>query len=268
VTKKNPLDGLSAEFERRAARAVQLAEASEAAAAPLIFSAGLYRAQSALASVIAGSHTRRPLVGVPNDDLGEVVPDLRRLLRFAGEHAPAGLASIAGQRAREETVDLHARLRAFWTGETRDDYLSRALLRPYVETLAGLNVRPDRTGPVGSCPFCGGLPWIASRRAGPEGAGAQRYLGCALCGGEWVANRVRCVACLEENPTKLLSYTSDRHPTVRIEACDGCRRYVKSLDLTLDGRLVPEVDDLVSIAMDLWARENGYSRIEPGLAGV
>ena len=30
----------------------------------------------------------------------------------------------------------------------------------------------------------------------------------------------------------------------------------------------PEVDELASIAMDVWATEQGYRRIEPGLAGV
>ena len=55
---------------------------------------------------------------------------------------------------------------------------------------------------------------------------------------------------------------------MRIEACETCRRYIKSLDLSLDARPIPEVDDLVSIAMDLWAVDQGYSRIEPGLAGL
>jgi formate dehydrogenase maturation protein FdhE len=31
---------------------------------------------------------------------------------------------------------------------------------------------------------------------------------------------------------------------------------------------MPEVDDLASIALDLWAVEQGFTRIEPGLAGV
>jgi formate dehydrogenase maturation protein FdhE len=44
--------------------------------------------------------------------------------------------------------------------------------------------------------------------------------------------------------------------------------YVKSIDLTLDARPVPEVDELVSISMDLWAGEQGFERMEPGLAGV
>jgi FdhE protein len=55
---------------------------------------------------------------------------------------------------------------------------------------------------------------------------------------------------------------------VRIEACETCRRYVKSIDLTLEGRAIPEVDDLVSLGMDLWAASEGFERVEPGLAGI
>lgn len=59
-------------------------------------------------------------------------------------------------------------------------------------------------------------------------------------------------------------------------ACRSCggppwiawRRYVKAIDLTLDGRAIPEVDDLCSLSLDLWAQEQGYERLEPSLAGV
>jgi formate dehydrogenase maturation protein FdhE len=43
---------------------------------------------------------------------------------------------------------------------------------------------------------------------------------------------------------------------------------VKSIDLTLDARPIPQIDDLVSLSMDLWAADEGYTRIEPGLAGI
>jgi FdhE protein len=133
--------------------------------------------------------------------------------------------------------------------------------------LAARAIRPERSGPDG-CDFCGGRPWIGLRRAPAASEGAQRYLCCALCGGEQVVGRIRCAGCGEENPERLPGFTSDRHPAVRIEACATCRRYVKSFDLTVDARGIPEVDDLVSIAMDLWAADEGYARLEPGLAGV
>jgi formate dehydrogenase maturation protein FdhE len=43
---------------------------------------------------------------------------------------------------------------------------------------------------------------------------------------------------------------------------------VKSIDLSLDARPIPEVDDLVTLALDLWATDQGYQRIEAGLAGI
>jgi FdhE protein len=93
-------------------------------------------------------------------------------------------------------------------------------------------------------------------------------LGCALCGLEWIFERILCPSCFEEDPHKLPSFRDERHPTVRIETCETCRHYVKSIDLSEDARPLPEVDDLVSISMDLWAVNQGYSRIEPGLAGI
>ena len=93
-------------------------------------------------------------------------------------------------------------------------------------------------------------------------------LGCSLCGTEWLFERILCPSCFEEDPRKLPSFRDEAHPTIRIEACETCSRYVKSLDLSEDARPIPEVDDLVSIAMDLWAAEQGFTRIEPGLAGI
>ena len=64
------------------------------------------------------------------------------------------------------------------------------------------------------------------------------------------------------------SFQDEKDPSARIEACDTCKRYVKSIDLSLDARPIPEVDDLVTLALDLWAVDQGYQRIEPGLAGI
>ena len=50
---------------------------------------------------------------------------------------------------------------------------------------------------------------------------------------------------------------------MRIEACETCKRYV-SRSTSLDARPLPEVDDLVSLAMDLWAMEEGWTRLEHG----
>jgi FdhE protein len=102
----------------------------------------------------------------------------------------------------------------------------------------------------------------------PQADGARRALGCALCGGEWPILRVQCAACPEQDPAKLPSFQAGAYPAARIEACETCRRYLKSIDLGVDGRAIPEVDDLVSLSVDLWAASQGFTRIEPGLAGL
>jgi len=161
-------------------------------------------------------------------------------------------------------------LRAYWSGDAAD-YLSRALLRPYVEALSRLETPPDRTLIAGAstrCRFCKSPPWIALRRSLPDSDGAARYLCCALCGREEQFLRIRCPGCAETDPARLPSFRSEQYPAARIEACETCKRYVKSIDLTLDARPIAEVDDLATLALDLWAQDEGYTRLEPGLAGI
>jgi FdhE protein len=263
-SRQNP-DPVARAFERRAARAEALLPQSGAARAPLDFAAGLFRAQGAVARTIEDAGA--PLVGRLEEDLEAIAGALGIIVRFAADRGPPGLGEAARALAGDEA---RARLSAFWNDgcSGREDYLCRALLRPYAEVLAALGRRPGRLPATGGCPFCGGLPWIGWRESTSESEGAQRFLGCALCGSKWPAGRIRCPACGEERPDRLSSFQSDRHPAARIETCATCRVYVKSIDLTVDGRALPEVDDLLSLSLDLWAAEEGYQRLEPGLAGL
>ena len=74
-----------------------------------------------------------------------------------------------------------------------------------------------------------------------------------------------CPNCGEENHEKLPVYTTKEFPHIRVEACDSCRHYLKAIDLTVDGLAVPEVDEIASVALDLWAAENGYTKLVPNL---
>ena len=259
-----------ADFARRADRAERLAEDSLAAREPLLFAAGLYRAQGGLAALLAERHGNRPFAGRLDEDVLRLVEAQPELLTFVSRQGPPQLAEQAAARAGEPPAEAASRLLAWWTGErdTREDYLSRALLRPYVESLAGLGVKPSRPSQPGHCPFCAGPPWIASLRSEEEAEGAARHLVCALCGREWPFGRILCPGCGEEDPRQLPAFQSEKHPGVRLQACDSCRGYLKAIDLSLDARPIPEVDDLVSLGMDLWAAEQGYTRLEPGLAGL
>jgi formate dehydrogenase maturation protein FdhE len=261
---------VEASFARRAARAEALTATASSSEEPLRFAAGLYRAQARVAVAIAALHAERPLTGRLGQDVDRFAEALRDLLRFAADNGPAGLADEARTRASEERSLMCARMLPWWGGDrgSSEDYLSRALLRPYGEVLASVNVAPDRPRRPRFCPFCGGAPWVAARREQAEGDGVQRLLGCALCGGEWAFERISCPCCAEGDPVKLPVFQTESYPAARIEACETCRRYVKCIDLTRDARAIPEVDDLVSLGLDLWAGKEGFLRIESGLAGI
>jgi FdhE protein len=114
---------------------------------------------------------------------------------------------------------------------------------------------------AGAC--CRELPALGVLRE--EGQGARRTLLCGLCLTEREYLRVVCPACGEQKFDALPVYTAEQFAHVRIDACDSCRRYLKTIDLSKDGLADPIVDDLASIAMDLWAREQGYVRTRPNL---
>jgi len=116
------------------------------------------------------------------------------------------------------------------------------------------------------CPFCGEKPVAAVLR--PEGDGAKRFLLCSLCFTEWEFRRLLCPNCGDEDKEKLPVYTAEEFPHVRVEACDTCKVYLKAVDLTKNGLAVPEVDELASVVLDIWAGEHGYTKLQTNLFGM
>ncbi len=257
---------IAASYERRAARARLLAAHSETAREPLEFAAMVFSAQAAVAETLEAKTFR----GGFAEDAAEFVALHEPLLRSIAERAPEPLASTSRDRLTDNQSTACTRLQVYWNGQAtaREDYLSRLLIQPYAELLRARNIMPDRVHRRGHCPYCGGTPWMSTRKSTSDESGGARYLQCSLCGLDWNFNRICCPACFEENPHKLPVFQSDAHPLVRIETCETCRRYVKSIDLTQDARPIPAVDDLVSLSMDLWAVDQGLVRIEPGIAGI
>jgi len=113
--------------------------------------------------------------------------------------------------------------------------------------------------------LCGGRPLFGVLRL--EGDGGKRCMVCSFCGYEWEFRRILCPTCGEEEEKKLPVYVAEQFPHVRVEPCDTCKFFVRTIDLTKDGHAVPVVDDLAAIPLTLWAHELGYSRLEPNLLG-
>ena len=74
--------------------------------------------------------------------------------------------------------------------------------------------------------------------------------------------------CGEEDVQKLAVYSAKEIAHVRVEACDTCHHYIKTVDLTKDGHAVPVVDELATIPLNLWAADHGYTKIQRNLLGI
>lgn len=197
-----------------------------------------------------------------------------KFLSLSESHAPTPLATHSRElRDRGESAWANL-LTEFWTNgllkspakEPIPEFLARAFLQPYAEFIASSLLPPVLPMTVCLCPRCNSLPLLGVLR--PEGDGGKRFLQCSFCSQEWEFRRILCAHCGEEQEQKLPVYAAEQFPHIRVECCETCKHFLRTIDLTKDGRAVPIVDDLAAIPLTLWAQENGYTRIQPNLLGT
>ena len=63
-------------------------------------------------------------------------------------------------------------------------------------------------------------------------------------------------------------HVSESWPHIRLEECGSCRTYIKGIDLRENGLAVPIADELASVELDLWAAEQGLSKLRTNLLGL
>jgi FdhE protein len=202
-------------------------------------------------------------------DVAAVVSDLPALLSLSAQHGPEPLCEVANQwnsygeqkwiQAIQSALDP---ARPPFAGP--EDFFTRACLQPVAENLQ-LQLSEDTYSGNNVCPACAGLPQMAVLQ--PEGDAAGRWLLCSLCLRQWAFRRLICPWCREEDKEKLPRFSSEEWPAVHIEACDTCRRYLKAIDLTVDGLAVPLIDETAFSVLDVWTADRGYTKIVPNLMG-
>lgn len=259
------------EWSRRIERVTVLRGEQAAAEQVLGFYEQVLKIQSAIADDLEGGGAKyRP--EAPFREQVEVEAPLRHLsemIEITKRNGTAVLASMA-EEFSERGLE-HAR--ALMSGELRgsnatpnegaERFLAIALLQPAAEYLARKCPQVPHSG--SRCPVCDALPQLTILRQ--EGDGAKRSLQCSLCLTEWEYLRVLCPWCGETDKEKLPRYSADECTYVRVEACDTCKHYLKSVDLTVEGHAVPMVDEIALAALDVWAAEHGYLKITQNLLG-
>lgn len=215
-----------------------------------------------------------PLVDTPT--LVPVVADELTLAVDALQHTvPSPLRqradTIASMTAAEraavveawfDDVELVEPQLAFWIGTAAT---------PVLESAAQACAAPsDWKG--SACPVCGGSPQasVIAEESGEFMAGSPRSLVCGRCATWWSFARATCTHCGDDDSRHLESFIADGHRSVRVDTCATCHRYIKSFDLREPGAgdVVPLVDDVATLTLDVWIQQRGYSRATTSLAGV
>ncbi len=240
-------------WERRIARAEELTSTHPAATELLTYYGRVARLQQKIFLDLEAHPTADPCA------VAVYFPKLRELTARFG---PAEVTGVPDS-------DVGALLADHWNHEAApgevERFIARVLLQPFAEALAGVGTASgDASSSV--CPFCGALPFCSLLRG--EGEGGKRSLVCSLCATEWEFRRMLCPSCGEENKDRLPVFVTPEFDYVRIEACEECHTYLKCIDLTRNGLAVAPADELATVALNVWAEEHAYSKLEPNLLGM
>jgi FdhE protein len=253
-------------WNRRIDRATALARADSRASALLTQYAAILATQRTCYDALVADGAR--LTGSLDRDLPDVRMCAARAFSTVREFLPAGVAADAPP----SDAAADAVLRYGWDA-TSPPFFARLVLQPYAEALAKLGLPPlgrniHVTSGSAVCPFCGGPPQVSALRRDSGSDGGGRELICALCSTSWALRRILCVYCGEEDEHRLKYFHTPEFDHVRVDTCETCLRYLKAVDLTRLGIAVPVVDEVASGALDIWAHEHGFTKVEVNLVGL
>ena len=283
-------------WQRRRARAVQLLARAPHADEMLGFYVGLVELQEGVAEKVsrASEAIRGPAEAAPSEGTGpkgsEALP--RELPWGLHETTAAVLEPIFGTFLRglesigTEVIAEAARtlldgqaderiraLQEFWIDRDPADFVPRAFTEAVASALIGEGGPGDPGAgggtPTGAmrCPCCGSLPQVGLLRDEPDALG-RRLLACTLCATEWPFPRLTCAHCGSTDADHLQVHHAESVPHVRIEACESCARYLKTIDQRRDGAAEAVVEDIATPELDLWASDRGLVKIQPSLLGL
>lgn len=286
----NPRRGKPGDLEARLDRVSEV-EHTPATAAPLGFLAAVLAHQQervaaqqvrkGAALLSAQAVANRLVERFPLLDLGAatetVMNELAPAIAALAKAAPAALAGAGEDLAGRDGEEQRELIETWWDDPSLLDPRMAAWVQvsagPILESAAASLPelsKEEWSGPA--CPACGGAPQVSVIReeSGEFMAGSPRYLICGRCALWWSFGRATCPSCGEDDSRKVGAFSPEGERWVRIDACDTCLAYTKTFDLREAGAkdVVPLVDDVATLTLDVWAHEKGLHRSGLSLAGV
>lgn len=216
-----------------------------------------------------------PLVDFAGGDID--IEDSRKyflaLLELAEKRDLGGEAEQIRVDIESAEIDYLGMIRASFDGSPTDEsvedesedelfdllgFLVEESLRPSLEIFA------EKYGSLieasgwaeGFCPVCGREPKISELR-NEEG---EKYLFCGQCGVEWRYPRLKCPFCANEDQQTLAYFTVEDEEKYRVDVCNECNRYIKTIDFRNTKEEDPNLDieDIATLHLDILANDEGY----------
>jgi FdhE protein len=203
----------------------------------------------------------------------DLFQSLCRLGNAANPHIASQVEKIE-QALHDGTMDLEA----LFTGGGQDQaieqvaadrgldkqvlsFLVRSSTRPSIEAgreqLRG-ELDPE-TWRKTRCPVCGSLPTLSLLR----GDGGMRYSLCSCCDYQWRIDRLSCSVCGSKEQGTLHYFCGEGEDACRIDLCDTCHHYIKTIDYRNLEESDPSLEDLATLHLDVLAVQKGYRRAVP-----
>jgi FdhE protein len=105
----------------------------------------------------------------------------------------------------------------------------------------------------GYCPICGSDPGLSVL----EGEG-ERFLFCGFCWHKWQVQRLYCPFCGNTDSKTLHYFFSEEEKELRVDVCDSCKKYIKTVDARKAERIIyPPLEQISTLHLDIQAREKG-----------
>ncbi|WP_321800594.1 formate dehydrogenase accessory protein FdhE [Caballeronia sp. J97] len=281
-------------FAARAARLLQLADASNPISGYLRLMAALADAQQrvlaqfnatmpARASIELNQRHSMPIVPALTDDRDPAWRDVLFMLLDSIEAAGALTPALAQLVVRLRTLDAAAldaqadavlALRFAEIDPAAAPFIAAALQVVWTDLASRIDTKdvPYLDTP-GVCPVCGSVPVASIVRVGGAYEG-YRYAQCGLCATELHVVRAKCTNC---DSTKGIAYhvmgagdepedekaAKAKSAPLKAESCDECGTYRKIGYQEKAYDFEPYADDLASLTLDLLMGDAGYRRAAP-----
>ncbi len=112
----------------------------------------------------------------------------------------------------------------------------------------------DKEWNKGYCPVCGSAPELSTFEEN-----GKRSLICGFCSHKWESKRIYCPFCENTDHETLQYFDIEGEEEYRVDVCDKCKKYIKTVDINKTSRLIyPPLESQSTPYIDVKFEELGY----------